>query len=115
MARMVTKLFKLRTNNDHYIEFQAGLDSFRFEFEWNDMSQRYSITIYKNLELKIRSYFLVWSLYNLLDAYNYVSLGSLQCVSEEGYIDSDGLYKYDEISKDNIQTAIFRWDYEVSE
>jgi hypothetical protein len=34
-------------------------------------------------------------------------------VSEEGYIDSEGLYRYKEINKDNIQNSIFRWDYEV--
>lgn len=111
--KKVTKLFKLRTNNNHYIEFQAGLDSFRFKFEWNELEQRYAITIYKNLELKVSSYFLVWSLNNMLDQFSYMSLGSLQCVSEDGEENSQGVYKYREISKDNIQSAIFRWEYEV--
>ena len=113
MANKVTKLFKLRTNSDHYIEFQVGLNSFRFEFAWNGMEQRYAVTIYKNLELKINSYFLVWSLNNLLDAFSYMDLGNLHCVSEEGYTDENGLYRYKEISKENIQEVIFRWDYEV--
>jgi hypothetical protein len=110
MSKKVTKLFKLRTNSDHYIEFQAGLDSFRFEFRWNNIEQKYALTIYKNLVLKVDSYFLVWSLNKL---FRHMGLGSLQCVSEEGYIDSEGLYRYKEINKDNIQNSIFRWDYEV--
>ena len=113
MTKKVTKLFKLRTNNDHYIEFQTGLDTFRFEFRWNNMEQRYALTIYKNLEIKVNSYFLVWSLNNLLDAFNYVSLGSLHCVSESSYENEEGLHIYKEITRDNIQTAVFRWDYEI--
>ena len=113
MARTITKLFKLRTNSDHYIEFQAGLDTFRFEFKWNEMEQRYALTISKNFIVRVDSYILVWSLNDLLDAFEYMGLGSLQCVSEDGYEDEEGLYRYNEISKENIQSAIFRWDYEV--
>lgn len=114
MSKLVTKLFKLRTNNDHYVEFQAGLDSFRFEFRWNNLEQRYALTIYKNLEIRVHSYFLVWSLNDLLNAFSYMSLGSLYCVSEDGVSENEELYKYREITKDNIQSAVFRWDYEVN-
>lgn len=117
MTRITTKLFRLRTNSDHYIEFQAGMDNFRFEFVWNEWEKRYALTIYKNLELKVRSFFIVWSFDNILDAFSYMGIGSLQCVSEDGHlseeIGKEGIYVYSEINKNNIQESIFRWDYEV--
>lgn len=113
MAKVITKLFKLRTNADHYVDFQAGMDSFRFEFKWNEYERRYALNIYKNLELKVSSYFLVWSLDNILDAFDYMNLGSLRCVSEEGKITEEGVFNYDEITIDNVKEAIFRWDYEI--
>lgn len=110
---VVTKIFQLRTNQDHYIEFQAGLDTFRFEFRWNEREQKYCLSIYKNYELKVDSYFIVWSLYNILDPFSYMKLGSLQCVVEDQERVEGEQGKYLEISKENIQTAIFRWDYEL--
>ena len=110
---IVTKIFRLRTNEDHYIEFQAGLDTFRFEFRWNDMEQRYCLSVYKNYELKIDSYFLAWALYDLLEPFSHMNLGHLQCVADDREVTQEGYSKYIEIGKNNIQKAIFRWDYEL--
>lgn len=113
MARKVTKLFKLRTNSDHYVEFQNGLDMFRFEFRWNDLEEKYALTLYKNYQIVLNSYFLVWSLNDLFDAFKYLGIGSLRVVTEEGKVDEEGRYVYEEVHKDNLHHTIFRWDYEV--
>lgn len=111
----VTKFFTLQTNEDHRIEFQNGLDNFIFVFKWNHMVDKWALSVYKNYELKLQSYYLAWSLEDLFSPFKYLNLGSFKCTTTNKEIQKDGKLEYSDINKNNILNVIFRWDYDLED